>query len=291
MMKKLVGCLFVLGYLGMAAAQAQQPQMDQPPKVLLIVREYLKPGKNGAAHEKTEGAFVQAMARAKAPTHYFAMNSLSGKTRALFFVPYDSFDAWEKDMHWAEKSPGLGAALDRANEADGALLDSTDQGVFVFSEEYSLRPGVDLQQMRYFEIEYFKIRPGHHAEWDEAVKMVKAAYEKAIPDAHWATFEEVMGGSDVYIAITPMASLREIDNELMSNKQFMAAMGPEGMKKLGSLTAACIESSTDNLFMVSPKMSYAREEWIKADPKFWKPKAEAAPVKKMEKMEEKPKAQ
>jgi hypothetical protein len=87
-----------------------------------------------------------------------------------------------------------------------------------------------------------------------------------------------------------MATLGEIDGQLMANKQFMATMGVEGMKRLESLTAASIESSDDNLFVISPKMSYAPEEWIKSDPKFWKPKAEAAPVKKMEKMEEKPKA-
>jgi hypothetical protein len=46
--------------------------------------EFIKPGKGGAPHEKAESAFVQAMTRAKWPTHYLAVNSLSGKARALF---------------------------------------------------------------------------------------------------------------------------------------------------------------------------------------------------------------
>src|SRR5712664_3428914 len=50
-----------------------------------------KPGKSGAAHERTESAFVQAMKRAKWPTHYLAVESLSGKSRALFLTGYDSF--------------------------------------------------------------------------------------------------------------------------------------------------------------------------------------------------------
>ena len=54
-------------------------------------------------------------------------------------------------------------------------------------------------------------------------------------------------------------------------KKFEAAMGPDGMKKLSELSAACIESSQTNLFQFNPKMSYAPEEWIKADPGFWKP--------------------
>jgi hypothetical protein len=34
------------------------------------------------------------------------------------------------------------------------------------------------------------------------------------------------------------------------------------------------------LFTFNPRMSYPREEWIKADPEFWKPKAAAAPAAK-----------
>ena len=58
--------LFVSSAL-LAAAQGATP--PAPPKVLVIQREYLKPGKAGAAHDKTESVFVQAMARAKWPTH------------------------------------------------------------------------------------------------------------------------------------------------------------------------------------------------------------------------------
>jgi hypothetical protein len=35
------------------------------------------------------------------------------------------------------------------------------------------------------------------------------------------------------------------------------------------------------LFSFSPKMSYPRDEWVKTDPGFWKPKV-APPAKKAE---------
>jgi hypothetical protein len=61
---------------------------DKPsiPKILQITREFVKPGKAGTAHEKAESAFVQAMSRAKWPTHYIGLTSLSGKSRALFLT-------------------------------------------------------------------------------------------------------------------------------------------------------------------------------------------------------------
>jgi hypothetical protein len=46
------------------------------------------------------------------------------------------------------------------------------------------------------------------------------------------------------------------------------------------LTAATVESSQTNLFVFNPRMSYASEDWIKADPEFWKPKTSIAESKK-----------
>src|SRR5262245_11896893 len=80
-----------------AIAPAQDQSSGSIPKVLQITREFTKPGKSGAVHEKAESAFVQAMARAKWPTNYIGMTSLTGKQRALFLTRYESFADWEKD--------------------------------------------------------------------------------------------------------------------------------------------------------------------------------------------------
>ena len=64
-MKKIIGlsAALCLLFLGSAIASAQQAADETmtPPKVLVINREYLKPGKSGSLHEKTESAFVRAM--------------------------------------------------------------------------------------------------------------------------------------------------------------------------------------------------------------------------------------
>jgi hypothetical protein len=59
-------CLLFIGS-GIASAQENMG----PPKVLVIQREFLKPGKSGSLHERSESAFVRAMTAAKWPTHYF----------------------------------------------------------------------------------------------------------------------------------------------------------------------------------------------------------------------------
>ncbi|WP_263365308.1 hypothetical protein [Edaphobacter bradus] len=281
-MKKLTGlfaggCLLIGGLFCGVTGVASAQEMKGPPKVLVVAREFLKPGRAGSIHEKSESAFVRAMAEAKWPQHYFAADSMSGRSRALFFVGYDSFAAWEKDNQDTEKNATLSAALDRAALADGDLLSEYDSGVLVYREEMSLRPNVDIAQMRYFEISVFKVKAGHQKDWEDLVKMYKEGYEKAVPDAKWAVFESAYGADNggVFVVFNPMKSLAEVDKGFADEKKFMESMGEDGMKKLSELSAKCLESEQSNLFHFNPKMSYPPEEWIKADP-FWKPKVVAA---------------
>jgi hypothetical protein len=270
----LLGLLLSCGFAAFAAGQEQSQGMHTPPKVLVISREFVKPGHGGVAHEKSESAFVQAMSKANWPVHYIAMNSLSGKNRSLFFTGYDSMEAWEKDNAGMMKNAALSTALDQASVADGNLLDAMDQAVFVYDEDMSLRAPVDIAHMRYMEIQVFRVKPGHGEEWHDAVKMVKAAYEKSIPEAHWAMFHLVYGGAvGTYAVMTPLKSLAETDAMMGNDRKFAEAMGEDGLKKLTELEAASVESRERNVFAFNPRMSYAPPDWVKADPDFWQPKA------------------
>ena len=256
-------CLLFAG-LGTLAAQETTP----PPKVLVIQREFLKPGRAGSMHQKTESAFVNAFAAAKWPTHYFGMDSLSGPSRALFFVPYDSFEAWQKDNDAQAKNATLSAAIDRALIADGDLLANYDASVNLYREDLSLRGPVDIAHMRFFEITRFVVRPGHEKEFEDLAKKYISTYEKVSPDAHWATYQSMYGQDNggVYLVITPMKSLAETDQGIADGKKFMSAQGEDGMKKLAELAAASIVTSQTNVFQVNPRMSYPPEEWVKSKP-------------------------
>jgi hypothetical protein len=259
-----------------AAAQ----ETHHPPKVLEIEREFIKPGKSGSLHDKSESKFVAAMAAAKWPTHYIALNSLSGKSRALYLIGYDSFAALENDNKAADKNATLSAEVDKASQADGELLDGTDQFIFTLDDDLSYRPDVDIAQVRDFEITSFHIKPGHNKQWHDLVGLVIDAHKKAGTSAHWATYELAYGGDDEYVAFSADKSMAEIDTGFAEDKQFHDALGDDGLKKLRELEADCIQDSDSELFAVNPRQSYVPDEWVKAAPDFWKPKPAAAPAAK-----------
>ena len=279
-MKLIRPVLFALSLA--AAAGAIAPAQDAapagPPKVIQIFREWVKPGKGGMAHDKSEAAYVATFNKAKLQGHYVALNSMSGKSRAVYITAYPSFDTWEQDNKIFEKSPTLAAEFDRELESDGALLDGVDSGVFIYDEELSFHPHADVSHARYYEITVFHVRLGHTQDWHDLTKMYKAACEKSGSSAHWAAYQIVYGGDDgTYLTISARNSMSEIDKGMAEFPKFMEAMGgPEGMNKLDDLYGKTVSDAHTELLSVNPKQSYVDEAWIKADPDFWKPR-KAAP--------------
>ena len=268
-------CWFLIGAAAVRA-QEQTPQqgVTPPPKVLTIIREYVKPGKSGALHEQAEAKFVQAFARAKWSQHYVALTSVSGPSRALFLTGYDSLEAMEKDQAAEAANATLAAEVDRAGVVDGELLSSTDTATFLYREELSYHAPIDIAHMRAIVITVVHGRLGHSSEIQEISRLFNEARNKINSDAHIACYQLYAGGPiTTYLFFSPLKSLAEADRALANSKAFDQALGEEGQKKLTTLSDAAVESVERQLFVFSPKMSYPSEEWVKADPAFWKPKA------------------
>src|SRR5580692_6178631 len=128
-------------------------------KLLVISREYTKPGKDGAPHQAVEGAYPKALAAGKVPNHYYAAVSLSGPSRALFFHSYSSFADMAAEQKAATSDSTLSATLDSTNSADADLLSSKDYSVWVKRDDLSLNQGFRVGT-RYEEITQFVVRPG-----------------------------------------------------------------------------------------------------------------------------------
>jgi hypothetical protein len=278
-------CLFLS-----AASVAQEQAPPGPPKVLQIIREDVKPGKD-AAHAKVEAGWPRAFASAKSPTHYIAMVAITGPSEAWFVVGFDSLAAWEKDRQNNDNSAALTAELGQLGEKDGELLTGVRTIIAVYREELSYRPtGINIGLMRYFYVTTFRVRPGHDNDFVEANKIVRAAHEKADVPEHWAVFQVISGmPAGTYLSIQPLKSLAEVDAFPQTHgKAYREATGDDGRKKLSELASAGSLSSETNIFAFSPKMSYVSRETASADPDFWKPKTVANAAAGAKKKDAKP---
>jgi hypothetical protein len=258
------------------ALHAQSSLADGPPNVLVVHREYLKPGKGGQIHERSESAFVKAFADAKADYPYFALDSLSGPSRSLFLFGYESFAAWEKATAGTRGNKTLSAKLDQASLMDGDLLSSYDGIALALRPDLSLNKG-SIDGARYFEITTFVVKPGHRHDFDELAHMYIEANKKVAPETHWDCFETIYGnpalsgaGGTVFVVINTVKSLAETDKSIIDSAKVSDALGAAGAQKAGELEAASVVTVTTNLFAINPRESNPYSDWVKKDPTFWK---------------------
>jgi hypothetical protein len=274
--------LFAVGVClaGAAVAQAQETMMS-PPKVLTTIREVEKPGKS-AAHADWEAGYPRAFAKANWPTHYLALRALTGEPRVLFLMPFDSLAAWEKEGMALDNNASLTADVDRLDAKDGDFLSESRRATLVYMPELSYHPEISVKGTRYFMIVSIHVKPGHGDQFVDVRKMVKAAHEKANLSDHYAVFRFTMGApAGSYVIFVPMKTAAELDQwEDLHGQTYKDAQGEEGRKKLDEFNRDGLETSESQLFMFSPKMSYAPKEWAEADPEFWSPKAGTTPAAK-----------
>ncbi len=244
------------------------------PKILVISREFTKPGKDGSPHQAVEGAYPRTLGASKSPNHYLAAVSLSGPPRVLFFHGYDSFAEWVQGSSGAATDPTVAATLARTTAADGDLLSSKDYTVWTKRDDLSLDPGFRVGSRVEVIIQYL-VRPGHGQEFEDLVKLYTDGY-KGVSGMHWGTYEETFGSpGNAFLVIITHKSAAELDAEDDNDKKFVENLGPEGLKKLALLEASCLESKQTDLFFIDPKMSYPTERMLRADPEFWKPSGTA----------------
>jgi hypothetical protein len=272
-----LGLSFAVSGITMAAAQDMPLTTVQPPKYLQVTVEYTKPGKGGLAHDKTEGAFVQAMTKAKYPIHYFAYNSMSGKPRAIYISGFDSFGELGKANRIFD-NPGVAATFEPLNVADGELLEDSNQLILRYQEDLSLRPGVDLFHHRFLEADIMHVREGHIQEFRELAKLWADLWQKAGTARHTEAFQAQYGEDGFYfVFLTADNSLDDIDSRFdVDGPKFLAIVTDEDRKKMRELRASCLEEDREEIYSVNPAQSYVPDSFIKADPGYWKPKAGGA---------------
>ena len=274
---KFIPCALLMGLVlcghHTTYAGAQDGSVGPPPNILVIHREFVKPGMAGALHDTSESAFISAIRKHHSTARYIGVVSQSGLSRVLFLGGYPTLAAWEEENNAMGSDAALSADLEKATVADGALLTSYEQSVWRYRPDLSVKPGVN-QGDRYMEIYQFNVRPGHRQEWEQMAAMIADGYKKGDPAGHWDIFQSVFGSAgNSYLVIIPLKNLGELDEAHANGGKFEGAMGPDGLKKLDQLSAEAVESMSINLFQFSPKMSYPPDRFIKADPEFWKTSA------------------
>jgi hypothetical protein len=252
---------------------AQTQQTQGPPNVLFIFREEVKAAR-GDAHERLEAGYVRALQKANWQTYSLAISSISGPHDAWFMTGYESYAAMEKDRMAMNRHAELISEFERLDAADAEYRTSQRGIIATYRPALSHNvAAMNIAQMRYFQINTVRLRPGHEEEWMEARRILVDALKKAnvpVPSAVYGITSGMPNGT--FLVFTPRKSLAEMDPNPDRARAVQEALGEDNVKKRQKLISDSVISTETSIYAFSPRMSYVAKEWIAAAPDFWAPK-------------------
>ena len=276
--------LFIL-ILFVSPALAQDTPPMGPPKVLLIVREEIKPGMM-AAHARHSADFVQVFNQMNTPNHRIAMVPVAGnENEVLYVTAAQSFAEIETlnrstDQKMGSATGAMRVKLDALEKEAPGMHSAMRDMLAVYRPELSFNPGVNIAQMRYFTITTTRIRPGFDGVYADYIqKVINVASNKAkVDDLHVAVFQVISGApGGTYMIFRPMKSLAELDNPI--GMKVRAAMTDDQRKDADKAVREAILSSDVSTYAFAPSMSYVDRQFAAMDSAFWSPKPPQTAVK------------
>jgi hypothetical protein len=263
-------CVFLSSIL---QASAQNSQPPPTPRVLFIFREDVKAARTGD-HERHEVGYVRALQKANWPTLSLALSSIAGANDAWFISGYESYAAMEKDQQAMRKNEALMREFNRLDTADAEFRTNQRGIIATLREDLSHQVPVVIPQMRYFQINTLRVRPGHEEEWFEARRILVEALKKAKVDTPSTVFQVAAGmPNGTFMVITPRKSLAEMDPNPDRARAVREALGDDGVKKRQKLISDSVIISETSIYAFSPGMSYVTKEFARAGGEdFWHPK-------------------
>ncbi len=254
-----------------------------PPKRLQLVIEEVKPGK-GAAHEKSEAAWLAAYLQTNIPAYGIGMTSMTGRSEAWFVntmgESWSDWDKWDKQM---SANKAVAAEIAKVTASDGDLLNGSRTVYLSYVPDMSYRPDFKLGEYKYFMVDTVRVKPGHGKEFSDIRKAVNAAHEKANMDEHMLVYYASMGGmGGTYYIFEPLksiAAMDEMDKLHGDDSAYRKALGEDFAKTNREFAQNGLISVQNDLFAISQKMSYVSENTAKLAPDFWLTKSVQAKAK------------
>ncbi|MEP6819636.1 MAG: hypothetical protein ABJA18_08885, partial [bacterium] len=294
-MKKSLLFFVVVAISAFSQVFAQTPERPSPPRVLLIVREDIKPGMMGT-HNRHSAEFANIFNKLQTPNHRIALVPVAGsENEVIYLTGADTFAELEgiqkaTDEKMAAAGGSMKADMDRLDKEAPQLHAGMRDMLAVLRPEYGyipdVNPDINIATMRYFAVTTVRLRPGQEDQYAELLKIQKAARDKAKAELHVVAFQIIAGTpSPTLMFFRPMKSLAEYD--LRIGPRVRAAMSDDQQKRTDKLAVDTIQFSETSVYAMSPQMSYASKAMIAGDPGFWTPKpammAKPKPKKKMAK--------
>ena len=258
-----------------AAASAQLPTSQ--PALITIAREEVKLGRD-VDHARIEAGWPAAYEKAKSPDYYLALTSMTGAPEAWYIAPYASHAALGDSLKREDADPVLTAELARLRRADADMINSVRILHARGRTDLSYGAYPDMAKQRFFEVTWFRVRPGHEAQFEAAAKAYGAAAKRTGVTLGYRVYEIIAGiPGPTYLIFGSTTSMGELDTVMTDGEKIMKGANQDEGMALQKLMLEGVVNVETQRFRLDPAQSYVPKETRAQDPAFWMPKKPAAP--------------
>src|SRR5256884_644893 len=135
----------------------------------------------GAEHTRIEAGWPAAFTRAKSPSSYLALVSLTGRDEVWFTIPFASNAAVAEEFKRQDADPVLSAELARLARADAEVLTGHTVVQAVARPDLTTGAFPDVAKQRFWQITTLRVKPGHRPEFEAAATANGASAQRAGP--------------------------------------------------------------------------------------------------------------
>jgi hypothetical protein len=275
-------CLLTIALLSCVCVCPARPQDEgisaatEPPRVLLLVHQEFQAGK-ASARQKLEIAISRACDRISVPNAWIDLEAITGRTEAMWFDPFDSFEDMDKAAAEWPRIYATNPDIARLQEELQALVVSERSVIAVRRDDVGYRANtIDLSKIRTMRILEVHLFPGHESDFVEAFRDLGAAYERMGSNTPWVVYQVNAGEpSPAFLVFVPMTGLKQNDDLLSRRGSLLAAEGEEGARHMQEIAREAYAGTESNLYAVSPEPSHVSKEFAAGDPEFWKHRSSA----------------
>jgi hypothetical protein len=271
-MKNLTPAVALAALIASAGTAIAQGLPTSQPSILTISREEVKLGRN-AEHAKIEAGWPAAYEKAKSPDYYLAITSMTGPNEAWFLTPNKNYTEIGDGMKRDESNAVLSAELTRLQRADADLLTGLRTFQAMARPDLSVGTFPDLAKVRFYEITWLRVRPGHEQHFEQAAKAYASLTKRGAPNASYRLYEVTAGiPGPTYLVFGSVTAYAEFDRSMAEGMKSMQSATPEELATLQKFSMEGMINMESQRFRVDPTMSYVDQKTKDADPAFWVPK-------------------
>ena len=239
------------------------------PALLTIVREEVKLGRD-ADHAKVEAGWPAAYEKAKSPDYYLALTSMTGTPEAWYVAPYASHAALGDSFKREDADPVLTAELARLRRADADMISSVRTLHARARTDLSYGAYPDMAKQRFFEVTWFRVRPGHEAQFDAAAKAYGSSAKRAGVPVAFRVYEIVAGAAGpTYLIFGSFVSLGELDAAMTNGEKIVSGANQQEGTALQKLMLEGVINVETQRFRLDPIQSYVPKATRDQDAAFW----------------------